>query len=369
MGKIISFHYYKSFIYIEILILSKILFDNFLESKFKKIYSETSLELLITNIGKSLAYFLFLIEKKYLTYKKKFINQRTFMMEKIEETKNENPKKHSYILFIIFFLTLLDFTNYNLYVSNILDAQNIKIAINGLGLISYGIFLIINEHYYLNIEIYKHHCLGLILCFISIFLYFFYILFVLYQKHFVFHIILFLIISCELGFLFSIQSIIEKKLNFDYYVSIYYICFIEGIFGLFLIGIYFIILTFLFNDNTIFIFFNNINNIIQFIIITILYSIINLIFYICRLKIFENNRPSYYIIASLLSQLIKNIFNSKYIIFTMYFISLLGCLIFCEIITLDFCGLDKYTFEKTSDRGFQESLLLKKSTSYDKFED
>ena len=195
MGKIISFHYYKSFIYIEILILSKILFDNFLESKFKKIYSETSLELLITNIGKSLAYFLFLIEKKYLTYKKKFINQRTFMMEKIEETKNENPKKHSYILFIIFFLTLLDFTNYNLYVSNILDAQNIKIAINGLGLISYGIFLIINEHYYLNIELYKHHCLGLILCFISIFLYFFYILFVLYQKHFVFHIILFLIIS------------------------------------------------------------------------------------------------------------------------------------------------------------------------------
>jgi hypothetical protein len=230
-------------------------------------------------------------------------------------------------------------------------------------------FLFCNEHYFLNIQTYNHHYLGItLILFYLIFLFIKNYDLIIGNFHFNYLLYLFIIYS-EIGFIGSIPLIIEKKLNFEYYVNVYYICFIEGIFGLFLIGIYFIILTFLFNDNTIFIFFNNINNIIQFIIITILYSIINLIFYICRLKIFENNRPSYYIIASLLSQLIKNIFNSKYIIFTMYFISLLGCLIFCEIITLDFCGLDKYTFEKTSDRGFQESLLLKKSTSYDKFED
>ena len=43
------------------------------------------------------------------------------------------------------------------------------------------------------------------------------------------------------------------------------------------------------------------------------------------------------------------------------FIPLIGCLIYCEIIILNFYGLDKYTYIRTSKRGENELLLLNKS--------
>ena len=157
-----------------------------------------------------------------------------------------------------------------------------------------------------------------------------------------------MILYLEFGFIRSIYYSFEKKLNFEYYISIYYIVFLEGIFGMLITLIYTFISSFIFQTN-----YNiNINEIltIEGIISILLFCILTCFCNLCRLKISEKKKPSFNIITLCFFFINKNNIDLNWIY--IYFIFLLiGNLIFCEIISLNFCQLDKYTNKITHQRG------------------
>ena len=67
------------------------------------------------------------------------------------------------------------------------------------------------------------------------------------------------------------------------------------------------------------------------------------------------------ILNILIINLMFNESENIYFLILFNFIPLIGCLIFCEVIILNFYSLDKYTYIRTSKRGENELLLLNKS--------
>ena len=153
-----------------------------------------------------------------------------------------------------------------------------------------------------------------------------------------------------------------------------YILFIMGIIGI----IYTFIFDFIhsnilkYNIN----FYNKIYNLIdnkkEFIFIIIIYMIFICILNILNLKVIEETKPSYLAITSgftnlfiQISHLIqnkffgkhyKNILNMINIIFALSFF--LSFCIFSEIISLNFCELDKYINEKISERSYEDTKMV-----------
>jgi hypothetical protein len=176
-----------------------------------------------------------------------------------------------------------------------------------------------------------------------------------------------MIIYLEIGFLDSFQVLIEKKLNIDYYVNVYFICFIEGIYGL-----CFFVIFYLLTCKGDYLSLFKIQNFKTIYYLFCFFEIILSCSYnLCRLKISEKNRPSYNIIGDLICMLLYNIYKSIFkefiwthkVIFTTFF-SLLGSLIFCEVITFNFWNLDKYTFYRTSIRADLElSSIINENNS------
>ena len=222
------------------------------------------------------------------------------------------------------------------------------------------------ENFYLNIHLYIHHYLGLFLSVISLIILIFSDfseLNELFSSLFIIIMIIYLEIACIDAF----QVLIEKKLNTDYYVNVYYICFIEGIYGICFLLIFYL-LTYEGDYLSLF-------KIKNFKTIYYLFGFFEIIlscsYNLCRLKISEKNRPSYNIIGDLICMLLYNIYKSIFkkfiwthkVIFTTFF-SLLGSLIFCEVITFNFWNLDKYTFYRTSIRADLElSTILYENNS------
>ena len=365
----LNFHYYNCFIYILIRTIGFILND-IVRKKNEKIFSHQSLNLFYRFLGESFAIFFYYIEKKNVSFDSFIYKKRTFMMNKIEGINDKKKKIKSYNFFIIIFCCSLSYIFYSLkYKSFFNNEMKELLNIYDLRTTLFIFFLFCNEHYFLNIQTYNHHYLGItLILFYLIFLFIKNYDLIIGNFHFNYLLYLFIIYS-EIGFIGSIPLIIEKKLNFEYYVNVYYICFIEGIFALVLIFLYIMISIFIFNDNSIILLLkeiNNINNFFYCIIIIFLYCLINLIITICRLKISEKNRPSYNSISNLLTSFFLNIdpFNNPYILID-YFFSLFGSFIFCEVITLAFCNLDKNTFYRTSNRAINDNISIDISSDID----
>ena len=369
--KFCSFHYYKSFYYILLSTFIQILADLF--NNISPVQDNTFLNHIYSSLGQSFSIILYIIEKKYLTLKEDFKNQRNFINKQLDEVKRENSmnkSKNIFVFKIICFISILSFIySYSNYFLKI-DNNFIECIINYETII-FNCCLFINEHYFLNIQNYIHHYSGIFLCLINCFYQFlYYFLSIINERKFLNLFCLF-IIYFELGFLDSITPIIEKKLNFEYYISIYYICFLEGIISLFwLLLNYVFSIIFLKNDV---IFFGNQEFNITFIIHIILNCLFEFILKICKLKILEINRPSYNSIADFFSLLISNLnfelyYEPGFNIITQcfpYFLSSLGSLIFCEVITLNFCNLNENTFFKTRERAKNENLSLYSIISFE----
>ena len=77
--------------------------------------------------------------------------------------------------------------------------------------IIFNLFLFINEHYFLNIQNYIHHYLGIFLCLINCFYQFLYYLFSTTHKNKFLDLFCLFIIYFEVSFLESIILIIEKN--------------------------------------------------------------------------------------------------------------------------------------------------------------
>jgi hypothetical protein len=83
-------------------------------------------------------------------------------------------------------------------------------------------------------------------------------------------------------------------------------------------------------------------------------------FNVCRLKISEKKKPSFNIITLCFFFINENNIDLKRIY--IYFIFLLiGNLIFCEIISLNFCNLNRNTFDITAKRAKMENNSINES--------
>ncbi len=362
MGKIINFQYTNNLIYI-ILKLLIIIIQNTLNSQFPLFNSNFSLYLFYFFLAESFSIVLYFQEKKSSESNDELINQKAFINREIEEVQNENSKKKLYKFYIIgtiFFcgiLHILFLIDYRDLITKILmDYQ----------MIFYCIFVFINEPFFLNCKLYRHHYLGLILCSFYVIYKIIKDLSVIINENNFLYSILCLIIYSQLGFLFSARIIIQKILNFEYYVSIYYIYFLEGFFCLICVFIYILFSIFFYNDPSIKFFFTIIiyYNLFLYIIIIIIECLLDFLNLFCTLKIIQISRPSYdsiaFIVYSLILDLIVDTPENIFLIL-FNFIPIIGCLIYCEIIILNFYDLDKYTYIRTSKRGENELLLLNKS--------
>ena len=237
--------------------------------------------------------------------------------------------------------------------------KKLNIIYENTNMIFLRFFISISENYFLNIETYIHHTIGLTLMIISAFLIILINISVILENNilsFLFVIIISLESQATESFLYSF----EKKLNHEFFVSIYYICFLEGFFGIIVLSFYLIIFIYILNIYRLYEISSNLQ-----IICIILDIIFTLLFNIFRLKITEITKPSYNIIANFIGNCFLNIFNilikkekiTKEIIISTVFCSF-GTMIFCEVMILHFCNLDKNTNIETILRSDYDSAHL-----------
>ena len=351
-------HYYNCFVYI---LISSISFSirEINRAENKDIFDNQYISLLLMYIGEIFSIFFYIYEKKI----SKKIHQNNVIKLKLKRVDSEKENwlnKHKIKIFF-FICGLLDFIysiNYQYYYSY--QLKKIFNLFENTERIFFIFIICIFENFYLNIHFYNHHYLGLFLSVISLIILIFSDFSELNEFSFSLFIIT-IIIYLEIAFLDAFQVLIEKKLNIDYYVNVYYICFIEGIYGICFFLIFYLLTC---KDDYLSLF-----KIKNFKTIYYLFGFFEIIlscsYNLCRLKISEKNRPSYNIIGDLICMLLYNIYKSIFkefiwthkVIFTTFF-SLLGSLIFCEVITFNFWNLDKYTFYKTSIRGDLELITI-----------
>ena len=359
--KYITFHFNKIYF---IFIFSAIIFS-FRDYLNKKTVINNTLplyKLFLMYCGETLSGFIYLGINYSLHEKEKKLSSKLF--HSFEENYKKKRKEIFKIYFSIFLGVLIDGIgcyNYK-YFYNYKMLKFEKIF-DDLEILCLCIFLCLNESYYLNLPKYRHHYLGLILIFISLFIVMITNLIRIGMNNNVFYFLLFLInfiqSQCIVSFLYSI----EKILNYRYYINIYKLLYFEGLFGFLIMilgcGIYTI-----FDHNYIFNNFEKVNT--ELLIYSFFYILFSLFFNIIRLKIIEIKSPSYNIVSYLLRVIIIDIFiNLRE--FTFDFIlynilSLLGAFIFCEVITLHFFKLDIDTIIKTRERSELDSQFFYKQT-------
>jgi len=367
MGKYLDFHYSNSFNYILMRIISY-LFRYILRDYYNIYFSNKNFKLFIIFFGESLSLFLFLMVKKYFVVENR--KKKIFKIRKNDEEGINifNKRFLLYIIILLGFCGLLDLLN-SIDYSNYFhyNSRNQITFFNNIRNLFFISIIFVSENIFLNKANYKHHYLGYFLCFISLIL-----MIIKYSFKNIKSDISVFFIYFECGFLLSSEILIEKKINFNYYIDIYFICTIEGIIG----GIFALIYIKFFEKLSIYSYFIQLKkkNIIQYIFVISFDCIITLFYNISRLKIVENNRASYNSIGNILANFliciydfIKDYINKKNYGNNIYYIlssfsALLGCLIFCEVIVLHFCNLDKYTFDITSKRGLIESIQMQTDT-------
>jgi hypothetical protein len=360
---VFDLHYYNCFVYILIRSISFSIREiNRVENK--DIFNNQYISLLLMYIGEIFSIFFYIYEKN--TSKK--IHQNNVIKLKLKRVDSEKENwlnKHKIKIFF-FICGLLDFIysiNYQYYYSY--QLKKISDIFENADRIFFIFIVCLFENFYLNIHLYIHHYLGLFLSVISLIILIFSDFSELNEFSFSLSIII-MIIYLEIACFDAFQVLIEKKLNTDYYVNVYYICFIEGIYGICFLLIFYL-LTYEGDYLSLF----KIKNVKTNLFFYFLEIISSCSYNLCRLKISEKNRPSYNIIGDLICILLYNIYKSifKNLIWTQKlifptFFSLLGSLIFCEVITFNFWNLDKYTFYRTSIRADLElSTILYENNS------
>jgi hypothetical protein len=313
--------------------------------------------------------FLFLMVKKYFVVENR--KKKIFKIRKNDEEGINifNKRFLLYIIILLGFCGLLDLLN-SIDYSNYFhyNSRNQITFFNNIRNLFFISIIFVSENIFLNKANYKHHYLGYFLCFISLIL-----MIIKYSFKNIKSDISVFFIYFECGFLLSSEILIEKKINFNYYIDIYFICTIEGIIG----GIFAFLYIYLIKD-PIYLYIKTMFNKfdIKYIIVISFDCLITLFYNISRLKIIEKNRPSYNSIANILANFLiciyEYFYKNKKDNIIHYILSLLfaifGCFIFAEVIVLHFCNLDKYTFDITYKRGINEMKQMNKDIENEKEE-
>ena len=357
---LIQFHYHKCLKY---LFLSGLFFSlrQLIRDNTSNYNDDPIIKIFTTYCGEILSGFIYIYYKnlvKNLRTNRENLRRTTFKETKKNNNQIKGFKKHLVTL-TIFWCTVLDFFgiyNYNIHFSS--GMKKLNIIYKNTNTIFLRFFISISENYFLNIQTYVHHLIGLTLIIFSAFLIILMNISLILENEISFLFVL--IISLESQATESFLYSFEKKLNYEYFVSIYYICFLEGLIGIIIITFYLIIYSFFVKS------YSFLEAIKSFHICYIILDIIlTLFFNIFRLKIIEVTKPSYNIIANFLGFLFLTIFYviqknenkkiTKEIIISTIFCSL-GTMIFCEIMTLHFWDLDKNTNNETKNRARLDSI-------------
>ena len=269
----------------------------------KDIFKNPIIKLLLMSLGESLSIILYII----------FLKKNSYRNKKSELFYSSRNKKFiNFMLFLCSFLKVIgNFDFLYFYSYKIKKREDI---LDNLDIIFFTLLVCINEHSILKIQTYKHHKLGI-----------FFIIFALiiltlsnylrifnqfHTKKFIYVIIL----SFENQFLLSYLYIIEKKLNYEYFINIFKMSCFEGLFGIIIIIFLMLINQVFFIDSILnfnnFSFIKQINNILNFLLI-ITFIILSCLINIFRLKITEFTRPSTNSIGHLLSIFFIDIFDSS----------------------------------------------------------
>ncbi len=354
----IQFHYYNIYIYFLIRAIFATI-RKYLERKHKEIIGNNSLFLM--SFGESLSIFLYFIEKTINKSQKNYRSKYTSEGKIRTSISSYNAK--SKIRIIIIFCGILEIIcSYDFSKNFNYSLKEKKKILEGLNILLLGIFVYMNEHLYLNTQTYRHQRIGFVLVFLSSLIKIFSS--IKNNKLFELNLLIYIILIIEKEFVHSMIGIFEKKLNYEYFVSIYKICGLEGIFGL---------LFYLCN----YLYYNNIRECCSQ-LIKIIYSPLSvlpfiisvLIYNLCRLKIAEKTRPSYNTIGYFINNLFLNIFNvsGKKDFWTVQnivctILSMIGAFIFCEVFTVKCCDLDKNTIYETVSRGKIDTCELLETSS------
>ena len=370
--KYINFHKPKCFIYLIIIAITRTITD-LIRNYGEKYFKFPIFRLFLLFCGQAIAIIFYLIQ--ILSLEKQFNGHNYNIL--LDEQNIINHKRHS-SRYIFFFITLLSFLSELQWKDFIFNYEMLKVRIEFIkNLETLVLFFsyITAEKYLLEMNTYRHHYLAIGLNIFSFIIIIIYFLFNTYWTTFkVFPFICVIIFIIESQFFRSICFTIIKKLNHEYFINMNYILCIIGIIGI----IYSFIFDFIYSNilkydiN----FYNRIDNLIdnkkEFIFIIIVYMIFICILNILNLKVIEETKPSYLAITNgftnlfvQISHLIQNEFFGKHykhilnminIIFALSFF--LSFCIFSEIISLNFCELDKYINEKISERSNRDTKKI-----------
>ena len=306
--------------------------------------------------AESLSIIFYLREKNKIN--EKFINEYFVIRQSNYKIK---------IIFVLFWVSTLDLIGsiyydsaYNYDMKYKINSELVKYLKNTFN----GLFIFFNEYIYLKIKTNLHQNVGIVI-------YIFCLLVTLlnnllnihYNNYSFISFFLLFIIIIQSKYLQSFINIIEKNLNYEYYINIHFICFMEGIIGFIIVFIFDFFYVFIFRMDEKFIYKIEVTkkHSFYFFMILTIYIVTIYIYNISRLKMIEKERPSYIILGKSISNLLASFFNiiigkqnpfkDNYIEILNTVLSILGCLIYSEIMILHFCNLDKNTTNKTFKRG------------------
>ena len=381
----IEFNKPKCYIYLILLPIFRTTND-FIRRYFPEFFASSFLRLFLMFFSKSLALILILIER----YRMNKIKRKTYFDNSILKRskssisiiyENKAQNRIYFILIIYVINVLFASINYSKFFYNN-EMNKFDDLFVPIELFTLFTSLILFERLILKIHFYCHHIIALFFNFLSI-IYIIFITIIHYdwKVYKIKDLIIVFIIIFQSQILQSFAFIIAKKLNNSYFINIHLIMVIEGIIGMIILIIFDIFYVFIFKyDNYFIIKLGNPKYeglyFIKFIIIVV-YCIC-----ICGLNksyldITEKVSPIYTMVGKGLSdftiaiaQLIEKSlinkqsikFNAKAIFF--YFFSILGNCIFCEIIVLNFCDLNKNTNKKIHQRATKEISLIEKFFNY-----
>ena len=368
----LEFHLPKCFLYLIILGILKTS-TSLIRIKNPQIFKYPLLRIFLMFCPQTFAIILYFYQQK--------INQSLDINNKINEIKrkrvfilNKFKQKENIsiplLLSFSFLCTILSFISYfnfkDIYFKDMKAINNV-FTNNFQTFILFSTYITV-ERYLLNFNFYRHHFIafGIIIILFFIIL-FHYIILEIYKNTLkIIPVILTILIIMFSGIIEAFHNSIIKKLNNDYFINMNLILFLEGLFGiLFTISIeYLCIIYYNYETNYLLLFKNSGISVI----ILILYSILIFLLNILTYKIIEETRPCYLSFVNELTNILlhmiiillfkkideKNWVIEDFIICVFFFLSFS---IFSEIITLNFCELDKYTKEKTKNRAERDSIL------------
>ena len=254
-----------------------------------------------------------------------------FIKKKFHGEKTENPKKIKATLLII---CVCIYFSIDVFINQI--NKNFKNILDGTKMFTiFSFSFIYTDLLFFLKENLNHYIFTFIIFLINLINVVIYSLFTNKNKLLV---ILYLIILLIKSQATAFAHLLFEYINRNYLLDMYFLIIFEGIPKF----IFIIIIIFLKNIKMNFGIFNKLDYILLF----IHYLTIFLYTY-TKCKIFEKLRAIHFILVLCIFEILFPIFhlNFKFNIMDLIigFISLFGCLIYCEIIILHFCGLDKKT--------------------------